>query len=122
MVTAFLSILNQMEFHLVQNRRENCRHDHIQLNLKGKEILLISMHSMDCLCHLCASSTSQPLQTFALSSSPEDAKVAIYYDRHRNTDALCRPNVRYTQISITTQEQLCKLKCKSEISLKPILD
>ena len=34
-VTVFLSILNQMEFHLVQNRKENCNHDHIPFNLKG---------------------------------------------------------------------------------------
>ena len=30
-----LSILNQMEFHLVQNWRENCHHDYIPINLKG---------------------------------------------------------------------------------------
>ena len=30
-VTVFLSILNQMEFHLVENRKENCHHDHIPL-------------------------------------------------------------------------------------------
>ena len=34
-VTIFLSILNQMDFHLVQNRKENCHHDHIPLNFKG---------------------------------------------------------------------------------------
>ena len=28
-------ILNQMEFHLVQNRKENCHHDHIPFNVKG---------------------------------------------------------------------------------------
>ena len=33
-VTGFLSILNQMDFHLVQNRKENCHHDQIPLNLK----------------------------------------------------------------------------------------
>ena len=27
--------LNQMEFYLVQNRKENCLHDHIPLHLKG---------------------------------------------------------------------------------------
>ena len=26
---------NQMEFHLVQNRKENCHHDHIPFNVKG---------------------------------------------------------------------------------------
>ena len=34
-VIVFLSILNQMEFHLVQNRKENCHHDDIPFNLKG---------------------------------------------------------------------------------------
>ena len=34
-VTVFLSILNQMEVHLVQNRKENCHHDHIPFNMKG---------------------------------------------------------------------------------------
>ena len=34
--TVFLSILNQMEFYLVQNLKENCHHDHIPFNLKGK--------------------------------------------------------------------------------------
>ena len=35
-VTVFLSTLNQMEFNLVQNRKENSHHDYIPLNLKGK--------------------------------------------------------------------------------------
>ena len=34
-VTVFLSILNQMKFHLVQNRKENCHHDHIPFNVRG---------------------------------------------------------------------------------------
>ena len=34
-VTVFLSILHQMEFHLVQNQKENCHPDHIPFNLKG---------------------------------------------------------------------------------------
>ena len=34
MVIVFLSILNQIEFHLVHNRKENCHHDHIPFNLK----------------------------------------------------------------------------------------
>ena len=32
----FLSILNQMETHLVQNRKVNCHHDHIPFNVKEK--------------------------------------------------------------------------------------
>ena len=42
-VTAFFSILNQMEFHLVQNRKENCHHDHIPFNLKGNRIRVSSV-------------------------------------------------------------------------------
>ena len=34
-VTVFLSILNKKQFHLVQNRKENCHHDHIPFNYKG---------------------------------------------------------------------------------------
>ena len=34
-VIVFLSILNQMESHLVQNWQENCHHDHIPFNSKG---------------------------------------------------------------------------------------
>ena len=30
----FILILNRIEFHLVQNRKENCHHDHIPFNLK----------------------------------------------------------------------------------------
>ena len=36
-VTVFLSILNQMEFHLVQNRKENCHHDHIKIAFNVEE-------------------------------------------------------------------------------------
>ena len=39
-VTVCLSILNQMEFHLVQNRKENCHHNHIPFNVKGKENII----------------------------------------------------------------------------------
>ena len=35
LVTVFLSILNEMELHLVQYQKENRHHDHIPFNLKG---------------------------------------------------------------------------------------
>ena len=35
--------LNQMEFHLVQNRMENCHHDHIPFNLKGNGNIVFSV-------------------------------------------------------------------------------
>ena len=41
----FLSILNQMELHLIQNRKENCHHDHIPFNLKGNGILVLSVRN-----------------------------------------------------------------------------
>ena len=44
-VTVFHSILNQMEFYLVQNRMENCRHDHIPFNVKGNEIIVFSVYA-----------------------------------------------------------------------------
>ena len=43
MVTVFLSNFNQMEFHLVQNRKENCHHDHIPSNLKGNGNIVSSV-------------------------------------------------------------------------------
>ena len=44
-VTAFLSILNQREFHLVQNRKENCHHDHIPFNVKGIGSIVFSVQN-----------------------------------------------------------------------------
>ena len=35
-VTVFFSIWNQMDFHLVQIRKENCHHDHIPFNVERK--------------------------------------------------------------------------------------
>ena len=43
MVTVLLSILNQMEFHLVQNRKENCHYDHIPFNVKGNGRIVFSV-------------------------------------------------------------------------------
>ena len=44
-VTVFLSILNKMEFHMVQNRKENCHHDRIQISVKGNGNLVFSVCS-----------------------------------------------------------------------------
>ena len=41
-VTVFLQILNQIDFHLVQNRKETWNHDHIPFNVKGNEMLVFS--------------------------------------------------------------------------------
>ena len=41
--TVFLSILNQMEVQLVQNRKVNCHHDHIPFNVKGNINLVFSL-------------------------------------------------------------------------------
>ena len=40
--TVLLLILNQIEFHLVQNRKENCHHDHIPFNVKGNGNIVFS--------------------------------------------------------------------------------
>ena len=45
MVTVFLSILNQMECHLVQNRKDICHHDHIPFNVKGNGDIVLSVHN-----------------------------------------------------------------------------
>ena len=42
-VTVFLSISSQMEFHLVQNQKENIHHDHNPFNMKGNGILVFSV-------------------------------------------------------------------------------
>ena len=42
-VTGFLSILNQIEFHLVQNRKENCFHDHIPFSVKLNGNIVFSL-------------------------------------------------------------------------------
>ena len=39
-------ILNQMEFHLIQNRKENCHHNHIQFNVKGIGSIAFSVYSI----------------------------------------------------------------------------
>ena len=49
-VTVFFSIVNQMEFHLVQNRKENCQHDHISFNVKGNGDIVFSMYPVDYRC------------------------------------------------------------------------
>ena len=42
--TVFLSILNQMEFYLVQNRKENSHHDHIPFDVKGNGNIVFSVY------------------------------------------------------------------------------
>ena len=44
-VTVFVSILIQMDFHLAQNRKENYHHDHIPFNVKGKGNIVFSGHA-----------------------------------------------------------------------------
>ena len=55
-VTVSLSILNQIEFHLVQNQNENCYHDRISFNLKGYVSIVFSEYS-----------PTQPLKSILLS-------------------------------------------------------
>ena len=44
LVTVFFLILNQMEFHLVQNRKGNCHLDHIPFTLKGNGNIVFLVH------------------------------------------------------------------------------
>ena len=37
--------LNQMDFNLVQNRKENCHHDHIPFNVKGNGNIVFSVYA-----------------------------------------------------------------------------
>ena len=54
MGTVFLSILNQMDFHLVQNREENCHYDHIPLNVKeNANIVFFSVQVDSHLLYVC---------------------------------------------------------------------
>ena len=45
-MTVFLSILNQMEFPLVQSRKENCHDDHIPFNVKGNANIVFSVYDV----------------------------------------------------------------------------
>ena len=45
-VTFFLSIFNQIELRLVQNRKENCHHDHISFNVEGIGNIVFSVHKL----------------------------------------------------------------------------
>ena len=47
-VTAFLPILNQMEIHLVQSRKENCLHDHIPFNEKENGNIVFAVQWKTC--------------------------------------------------------------------------
>ena len=44
-VRVFLSILDQMGFHLVKNRKENRHHDHIPFNVKENGNIVFSVHA-----------------------------------------------------------------------------
>ena len=42
--------LNQMEIHLVQNRKGNCLHDLIPFNVKGNGNVVFSVYTNSCIC------------------------------------------------------------------------
>ena len=44
-VTIFILIFNQMEFHLVENRKKNCHLDRIPFNVNGNGNIVFSMRS-----------------------------------------------------------------------------
>ena len=47
--TVFFTILNQMEFHLVQNRKEKRHHGHIPFNVKGNRNIVFSVQMAEAL-------------------------------------------------------------------------
>ena len=59
-VTVLLSILNQMEFHFVQNRKGNCHYNHIPFNVKGNGNIVFSVASMTKNAFLNPSDTEEP--------------------------------------------------------------
>ena len=63
-VTVFLSISNQMEFHLVWNRKENCQHGHIPFNMKGNGNSFISVEAFVRWINLLWNCSNAMLRTF----------------------------------------------------------
>ena len=61
--TVFLSNLNQMDFHLVQNRKENCYHDHIPFNVKGNGNIVFSVYVFFLLLYLRATQKATAIKT-----------------------------------------------------------
>ena len=55
-IWSWWQFLNQMEFHLVQNRKENWYHDHIPFNVEGNGNIVFSVY----LCHRLVASTITP--------------------------------------------------------------
>ena len=45
-LTVFLSILNQMYFHLVENQKENCHRGHIPFNVKINGNIVLSVYQI----------------------------------------------------------------------------
>ena len=85
-VAVFNLILNQMEIHLVQNRKENNHHDHIPFNVKGNGNLIFSVCSVssvgcvfglwrcDISGFLCARRANDRLNFAGVHSGPGKAK------------------------------------------------
>jgi len=83
LVTVFLSILNQMELHLIQNRKENRHHDHIPLNVEGNGNVVFSVQH-------------QTGKTTAISC-PRDWRLAASLGP--NWVPLCSPLDRHSTLS-----------------------
>ena len=76
-MTVFPSILNQIEFHLVQNRKENCHHDHIPFNVKGIGSIFFSAY------------TGTPLSEAAIGGPiREGLLIAISNESHESCDII----------------------------------
>ena len=80
----FLSILNQMEFHFVQYRKENCHHDHIPFNVKGNGIRVFSVRKMTVIWW----SSSDPFETQGptpIETPPRLPPISIIYSQKLKT-------------------------------------
>ena len=78
-VTVFLSILNQMEIHLVQNRKEICYHDHIPFNVKGNGNIVFLVRQK-----FCYVLKHWRIETYSLLSYQIDTFFRSYFWWHNN--------------------------------------
>jgi len=78
--TVFHSILNQMEYHLVQNRKENCHHDHIPFNVKGNGNIFFSKFSI-----FSQPSSEYSLKSVRLSCVLSRSRIRLNNGPQRNT-------------------------------------
>jgi len=91
--TVFHSIFNQMEYHLVQNRKGNCHHDHIPFNVKGNGNIFFSKFSI-----FSQPSSEYSLKSVRLSSVLSRSGIRLNDGSHRNTFQLLVKLTEYCSI------------------------